>query len=237
VGNVRGTRLFEQQLKTRSGRRRLGRHVVHDPRSLRYPARERPLRSVLHRRHCPPFNQGDTNGCTGFAAAGLLMTTPLFKPSRMLTEGDALNLYARGSHLDSFRGTFPTEDPGSSGLAVMKVAKQLGYVKEYGHAFGLDQALRALVAGPVITGVNWYESFDRPRGSDATLTKSGRAAGGHEFLVVGLDTSEKMVRACNSWGTEWGDGGYFQFSFELWDELLHLHGDVTTPFVARPRRR
>jgi hypothetical protein len=190
----------------------------------------------MHTRECPPFNQGDTNSCTGQAAAGLLMTTPLFRRSRLLTEGDALNLYARASHLDRFPGVFPADDPGSSGLAVMKVAKRLGYIKGYGHAFGLQQALEALVAGPVITGVNWYESFDKPQRGTGRLKKSGRSTGGHEFLVVGLDLDDQVVRACNSWGRDWGDGGYFELSFDLWDELLHLDGDVTTPFVA-PKRR
>jgi hypothetical protein len=153
----------------------------------------------------------------------------------MLTEGDALNLYARATHLDEIPGSFPVDDPGSSGLAVMKAAQQLGLVQHYGHAFGLQHALEALTVGPVITGVRWYDSFDTPRRSDGMITKKGHPSGGHEFLLVGLDTERQLVRACNSWGPHWGDGGYFQFSFELWDELLHLQGDVTTATVAPTR--
>jgi hypothetical protein len=164
------------------------------------------------------------------------MTTPWFRPGRSLTEGDALNLYARATHLDDFPGSFPVDDPGSSGLAAMKAARDLGYVQAYGHAFGLQQALEALVVAPVITGVPWYKSFDKPKRSDGTITKAGHPSGGHEFLVVGLDVDRQIVRACNSWGTDWGDGGYFQFSFEVWEELLHLHGDVTTVLPTAKRR-
>ncbi len=165
------------------------------------------------------------------------MTTPWYRRGRLLTEGDALNLYARATHLDHVRGSFPIEDTGSSGLAAMKAAQQLGYVKGYGHAFGLQEALEALVVGPVITGVSWYASFDKPKRSDGTITKAGHPSGGHEFLVIGLDVERQMVRACNSWGTDWGDSGYFQFSFEVWDQLLHLHGDVTTVLAAATPRR
>jgi hypothetical protein len=221
--------VFARRLELRTARsRKLGRHIEHDPRSRNYPAKRGRVRTVLHTRHCPPFNQGETNSCTGNAAAGLLMTTPFFRRGRILAEGDALNLYARATRVDSFPGTFPVDDLGSSGLAVMKVARQLGLVRSYGHAFGLQQALEALALAPVITGVYWYESFDKPKRRDGTITKSGHPQGGHEFLVVGVDIEEQLVRACNSWGPEWGDGAYFQFSFELWDELLHLHGDVTT---------
>jgi hypothetical protein len=217
-------------------RHRLGRHIKHDPRSWNFQAARRPIRSVLHVRHCPPFNQGNTNSCTGNAAAGLFMTTPQFRRGRVLTEGDALNIYTRATSLDPTAGTFPIKDPGSSGLDVMKAAQQLGLVRAYGHAFGLQHALEALTVGPVITGVYWYDSFRTPK-RDGTITKRGHHSGGHEFLVVGLDVERQMLRACNSWGPDWGDGGFFQFSFDLWDELLHLHGDVTTATVAPKRTR
>ena len=226
--------LVARKLALPPRKKRLGRHVAHDPRSWKFQALERPqIRSVLHKRKCPPFDQGETNSCTGQAVAGMLMTTPLYKESRQLTEGDALNLYARATHLDDFEGVYPAEDTGSTALAVMKAAKRLGYIKGYGHAFSLDQALRALVAGPVITGTYWYDSFYKPEGSNGRLKKSGHPIGGHEFLVVGLDVEDQVVRACNSYGTDYGDRGYFEMTFDLWDQLLHLNGDVTTPFVAK----
>ena len=44
------------------------------------------------------------------------------------------------------------------------------------------------------------------------------------------------MRACNSWGPHWGDGGYFTLTWDLWDLLLHQNGDVTTA-TARPRKK
>jgi hypothetical protein len=219
------TRLIPEAIDTAH---RLGRHVRHDPRSWSFQApRADKVVTTLHERHCAPFDQGDVGSCTGNAEAGLLMTDPLYRKGRVLTEEDAVKLYSQATHLDRVRGIFPPDDTGSSGLAVMKAARQLGYVTRYEHAFGLQPALEALVLAPVITGVNWYEGFDRPDGS-GTVSISGEVRGGHEFEVVGVDAEHRTVRACNSWGTAWGDRGYFQFSWDTWDRLLHEQGDVTT---------
>ena len=208
--------------------RRLGRHVEHDRRSRNFEAiRASKIVSVAHKRHCPPFNQGQVGSCTGNAEAGLLMTEPFFAPGRKLTETDAVELYTKATHLDRIKGSYPQDDTGSSGLAVMKAAKELGYIGGYRHAFGLQQALEALVLAPVITGVNWYEGFDSPD-SSGTVKISGSVRGGHEFEIVGIDAEAKTVRACNSWDPTWADHGYFQFSWDTWDQLLHERGDVTT---------
>ena len=212
--------------------RRLGRHIEHDERSRAFPAARAPkVVSVMHTRHCAPFDQGQTGSCTGNAEAGVLMTDPLFMTGRSLSESDAVVLYEKATHLDRIKGVYPPDDTGSSGLAVMKAAKALGYITGYQHAFGLQHALEALVLAPVITGVSWYEGFDEPD-ADGNVAISGSIRGGHEFEVVGIDAEARTVRACNSWGADWGDHGYFQFSWDTWDQLLHKRGDVTTVTVA-----
>jgi hypothetical protein len=211
---------------------RLGRHIEHDQRSRAFPAARAPkVVSVAHTRHCPPFDQGETGSCTGNAEAGVLMTDPTFVTGRSLTEADAVVLYEKATHLDRITGSYPPDDTGSSGLAVMKAAKALGYITGYRHAFGLQHALEALVLAPVITGVSWYEGFDSPN-SDGTVKISGSVRGGHEFEVVAIDADAHTVRACNSWGTGWGDHGYFQFSWDTWDQLLEERGDVTVVTAA-----
>lgn len=205
----------------------LGRIVNHDPRSLDYPAKTAALKTVSHKRRCPPFDQGNIGSCTGNAMAGMLMTDPYYHPGRHLTEVSALKFYSYATAHDSTPGTYPPDDTGSSGLAVAKAAKAYGYCRSYAHAFGLQHALGALVAAPVIVGVNWYEGFDNPD-SRGHVTISGSVRGGHEFELVGLDTAAQTVRACNSWGTSYGDGGFFSFSWVDFDRLLSESGDVTT---------
>jgi hypothetical protein len=129
---------------------------------LKYQARRARLRTVVHDRHAKPFDQGDLGSCTGNAAAGLLVTEPFFEPWRRLSLRDVVGLYRRAIEVDSIEGAYPPDDAGSSGLAVMKAAKEFGLIKRYTHAFGLDHALKALAYAPVITCVNWYEASTDP---------------------------------------------------------------------------
>jgi hypothetical protein len=221
-------RIAESKVKGRP----LGRHVEHDPQSRQYAAighlaqPDEQIVSVLHKRHAPPYNQGDLGSCTGNAEAGLLMTDPYYAAGRNLTEKDAIKLYEKATRLDRIGGQYPPDDTGSSGLAVMKAARSFGYISGYRHTFGLHDALKVISSVPAITGVGWYEGFDKPD-PHGFVRISGSVRGGHEFEIVGLDTETKRVRACNSWGPDWGDGGFFEFSWDDFDRLLNEHGDVT----------
>jgi hypothetical protein len=211
---------------------RLGRHVEHDPRSLAFSAGTSAVKSVRHKRHCPAFDQGELGSCTGNAMAGTLMTEPLWKKSRSLTEKDAVALYKAATHLDAIPGVYPPSDTGSSGLAVMKAAVQKHYITGYAHTFSLDQLLGSLVRFPGIIGVNWYDSFDVPRSDgECRLTRSASIRGGHEVQLFGIDVKKKQVWCYNSWGPKWGGlrNGTFYFAYKTLERLLHEQGDATFP--------
>lgn len=211
---------------------RLGRHVEHDPRSLGYPVQVDeavPLRKVLWARTGTPLNQGNLGSCTGNAMVGALNTTPLRKTGvKLLVEKDAVSIYEAATIIDGVPGQYPPDDTGSSGLAVCKVAKTRGLISGYTHAFSVTQALQALMAGPVITGVNWYEGFDTPD-ANGLVRISGQIRGGHEFEVRGYDPATDLVTAENSWGKSWGVTGLFHFTSKTWATLLGEQGDVSVP--------
>jgi hypothetical protein len=221
---------------------RLGRHVRHDPRSLRYQVAAAPLgtlKSVRHRRYIPVLDQGDLGSCTGNAAIGALGTAALFEalagnpgcPSEndaAADEGQAVSLYSAATQLDDYDGGYPPTDTGSDGLSVAKAAQAAGLISGYTHATSLEAALTALAAQPVITGVNWYDSFDEPA-SDGHIAIAKRASvrGGHEFVLDELDVENKRVWFTNSWAESWGLNGRAFLGWDDFERLLSEDGDVT----------
>jgi len=210
--------------------RRLGRHVYHDPRSLEYPAEQAPaIVSVNHQSSGLPLNQGELGSCTANALCGALDSAPDFTGSTPLAETDAVHVYERETSLEG--DPYPPNDPGGSGLMVCKAAKQLGLIRSYKHAFGIQQALQALVLRPVITGIKWYTSFDTPDPQTGLVELSPGATvrGGHEIVADGIDADKKLVWFWNSWGKQYALGGRFCMTFETWEKLLKDQGDVTVP--------
>lgn len=155
--------------------------------------------------------------------------------STLLTETDAVRIYEEATRLDAIPGSYPPDDTGSSGLAVCKAAKREGRITAYRHAFSIHGALLALQAGPVITGVPWYEGFDSPD-ADGHVAIAGQVRGGHEFEIVGFTPVgahylDGLVEAVNSWGAGWGKTGHFFFTARTWSELLAQSGDCTVPIA------
>ena len=210
--------------------KRLGRHVKHDPRSFQYQAGKAPtVVSVNHQATGLPLDQGQIGSCTANALCGALDSAPDYTGTKTLTEADAVRVYELETKLEG--KPYPPNDPGGSGLMVCKAAKQLGLISSYNHAFGLKHALEALVIRPVITGINWYSSFDNPDPTTGLVAIDAGATvrGGHEIVADGIDADKSLVWFWNSWGTQYGLGGRFCMTFDTWDQLLHEQGDVTVP--------
>ncbi len=209
--------------------KRLGRHVLHDPRSLNFLAPRAPaIVSVTHDATGLPLNQGQIGSCTANALCGALDSAPNFTGGTPLTETNAISVYEVETKLEG--KPYPPNDPGGSGLMVCKAAQQMGLISSYQHALGIQHALEALVLRPVITGISWYTSFDTPSSAGLIAIASGATVrGGHEIVADQIDADNQLVWFWNSWGTTWGVGGRFCMSYDTWDTLLQQQGDVTVP--------
>lgn len=225
---------------------RLGRHVQHDPRSLRYAHGVLPktaIRSVDWARRVPIFDQGDLGSCTGNAAAGLVGTdsqaraglTSVTIDSDVLPvdEDFAVHVYELATSLDEFDGQYPPTDTGSSGIGAAKALVSLGLAARYTHAFSLTVLQSALQSGPVMAGTVWLNSmFDTDRDGYVIVDRNSGEAGGHEYVISAYDATRQAYRLDNSWGTSWGVRGsaWYRQSDLQW--LLSQDGDVTVPAWA-----
>jgi hypothetical protein len=205
----------------------LGRSQEHDPRSLSFPApTDSSVRSTAWRRYGTVLDQGNVGSCTGNAAAQALNHAPFHQSgTRCLRETDALTLYSAATTLDNSPETYPPDDTGSSGLAVAKAARAAGLIGGYLHAFDLDHVLSAAMSGPLIVGSDWLDGMFEPDAS-GFVHLTGSVAGGHEYVLDGVNLEHQRLRFLNSWSANWGRRGRFFMSFDDFAALLDDGGDA-----------
>ncbi|MDE1727436.1 MAG: C1 family peptidase, partial [Thaumarchaeota archaeon] len=77
---------------------------------------------------------------------------------------------------------------------------------------------------PFIFGFTVYESFESDQvattgivpmpSKDATGNINEQVVGGHAVMAVAYDDSKKAFKCRNSWGTNWGQKGYFWIPYD-----------------------
>lgn len=175
------------------------------------------------------YDQGSVGSCTAQALAGAIETLAArsyYRPERP----DRPALYRRERDAIGY----PDEDSGAI-LADGIAALRRGWEPEAEHptAWGpswlraaprLDTNAPRLVSAepldydpasiawelacghPVAVGLRITDQWDRP---GTTLdAPAGPSTGGHAVLLVGYDVPARLWRVRNSWGADWGDGGY-----------------------------
>jgi hypothetical protein len=75
-----------------------------------------------------------------------------------------------------------------------------------------DQMKAALQNGPIVAGFQVYEDFQAYTGG-VYEHKWGKHLGGHGVAVVGYDDAGQYWICKNSWGTGWGEKGWFKIKW------------------------
>ena len=88
----------------------------------------------------------------------------------------------------------------------------------------LEDMLTCLAEGfPFVFGFSVYEGFESEevaKSGIVEMPKSGeRMVGGHAVMAVGYDQASSRFIVRNSWGSEWGQEGYFTIPFEYLQTL------------------
>lgn len=216
--------------------RRLGRHVAHDSKSLRFlaPRRDpRTLTSVRHEFQIPVIDQLNEGSCTGHAITANMCSGKFWNTVSTIVPRDAqgAHLWARqvycdATAIDNWPGTFEPDDTGSDGLSVAKVMKNRGLISGYTHATSLEAVLTALATQVVIVGTSWYANmFDVDQ--TGHINVSGQTIGGHEYALDQLDVENRRVWKRGSWSEYWGQAGRAWMTWDELDRLLHDDGDCT----------
>ncbi|HEX3809621.1 MAG TPA: C1 family peptidase [Rhizomicrobium sp.] len=111
---------------------------------------------------------------------------------------------------------FTTKPPAACFAAALK-----DRVIQYKRVVQSEGQIKACLAAgyPVVFGFTVYESFESPG-----VAKSGQmpmphpgenVLGGHAVLCVGYDDAAQSFIVRNSWGSGWGDSGYFHMPYRF----------------------
>jgi C1A family cysteine protease len=92
-------------------------------------------------------------------------------------------------------------------------------ITSYHRILTLDEMRVCLAEGfPFVFGFTVYESFESPEVAKTGIVPmpqpSERTLGGHAVVAVGYDDGQRRFIVRNSWGTAWGQKGYFTIPYE-----------------------
>lgn len=210
---------------------RLGRIPFFDERSKDYPIRtiveNKRLRSYTWQ--CNEyFNQGNTGSCVGFSIAHELAARPV-EQKGLTYDYIIKNIYWKAQENDGYPGgAYPGAQPkyeGTTVLAGVKTAQDLGCFESYRWAFGIDDLVAGLgFSGPSVLGINWYENMTKVA-QNGFIEPTGRLQGGHAILARGVNIKNKYIILRNSWGKQWGKDGDCYITFDNMEKLLKQNGE------------
>jgi hypothetical protein len=191
------------------------------------------------------LNQGSLPHCVAYAWLHLLLDSPVTYTDTIKKQGiteaiikaGATSLYDAAQKVDEWPGEDYDGTSVAAGAKVLieNISPRLGatLVKSVSWGLSLTGILDALLfQGPVVFGSNWYESMFTPDAS-GLVTISGAVAGGHAYLLNGINMTTRRVRFKNSWGADWGKGGLGYMGFDTLERLLNEQGEAAL-VIERP---
>jgi hypothetical protein len=173
--------------------------------------------------------------------------SPAFVYNQINNGRDAGSLFSDALQLMQTRGVAPLQymPYSQTDYTSMPSETALSVAANYRIAFWkqvnvneLTELKSQLNAGyPVIIGAMIDEGFDNAGKGFVWDHIAGKQLGGHAMLVVGYDDSRNAFRVLNSWGTGWGDAGYYWLDYGLFPRVVNeafVAKDALEPVVPTP---
>ena len=231
----------------------LGRLHAPDPRDFRFLLSETPRADAVVRRanHLwayfdKPFDQGNTGTCVGHGWKSFLVSAPVIQ-SDVDEPPSPFEIYDGCLPIDEWSDNDQDVERqfGTSVRAGAKYLASLGMVGEYRWCFSANQASDWLAGmdaegrftgGPLVIGVNWYDSmFETDTEGFLHIRPGSWVAGGHCVCLLGWNEKRGFAYGINSWGSNWGRSGRFYMPGEVLGRLLAESGEACSAIELRQR--
>jgi hypothetical protein len=167
-------------------------------------------------------NQGNTPQCVGYAWAHWIADGPVIHSGVQPPVNPTL-IYQQAQLVDEWVGT---NYDGTSVRGGVKYLQNSGKVSNYYWAFDVQTMVNTILnIGPVVVGTNWYNNMFYPN-PNGVISIGGSLAGGHAYVINGVDTVTRQFRIKNSWGQSWGKQGHAFISFTDMTRLINENGEI-----------
>lgn len=168
------------------------------------------------------LDQGASPHCVGFSFASFGNALPV---DSNMDNTDGHNLYYMAKMFDGEPGA----ENGSNMRSGAKAMQMKGRIKNYAFAKKNSEIITwVLTKGPVVVGTDWFNDMFYPN-KKGFVRPTGRFAGGHAYLILGVDLSNPLLHyylCLNSWGYPFGLGGFFKITVNNFGILLARRGEV-----------
>lgn len=198
-----------------------------------------------------PGNQGSQGSCVGWATAYALKSyhekveeqwefssnSTLFSPAwiyNQINGGvdggshplDALDLIVNNGA--ATLATMPYDDQNFTASPSAEAVQEAAFYKaaSYARVNTVNDIRRSIAArNPVTIGIEVFPSFNGLVGENSVYNDlSGASEGGHAITITGYDDDRfgGAFKVINSWGTGWGDDGYFWLPYDVVPQAVLL---------------
>jgi len=187
----------------------------------------------------PVKNQGGTAMCVAFSSIGALEFETKRQGLNISPDYSEMYLFYNGKVSYGIPASTSMFYQGWSPLTSLNYLKSNGTVEEKDCPFNLSkvkyldppagsklqkvisytalsnaqQFKEALQSGPIIGGLTCRSDFSYYKSGIYKMTTTKIGAGNHSVLIVGYNEPEKYWIVKNSWGTNWGEKGYFRIGY------------------------
>jgi len=167
-------------------------------------------------------NQHETEQCTAYSWLHWVSDGPVKHPKDKSPVENPVSFYEKEQVIDGL----PLPHQGSTVRAGAKILKSQNFILSYHWAQNIEDIKACLLTtGPLVVGTLWTTDMLTPN-PKGIIRPTGNSAGGHAYVLDGINLGKGLLRIKNSWGREWGKKGFAYIPISDFALLLTDHGEA-----------